>query len=122
MLYNVSFWLEERKKLAYKLFHQQCIETLDHRAFMKTVKIEPKKKKKGKKSKESASAVPEPEPEPEPEADPEENPEGNEDIDDPEINTLSTIDFKITYDDFKLGKTSTVSEFIYGKTNFKKRL
>jgi hypothetical protein len=101
MLNTVCHWLEDRKKLAYKLFHQQCIETLDQKAFMKTVKLEPKKKKKGKKGKGSAASAPEPEPEPEPE---EENPEeGNEDADNLEINTLSTIDFKITYDDFKLG-------------------
>jgi hypothetical protein len=108
MLHTVAFWLEDRKKSAYKLFHAQCIQTIDHKAFMKTVKIAPKKKKgkKGKKGSAKGSAkspAPEPEPEPEPEElDPEENPD-EIDPDLAEINTLSTIDFKISYEDFKLG-------------------
>ena len=97
LLHTVSFWLEERKKTAYKLFHMQCLQSLDHEMFLKTVKKESKKKKKGS-AKGSESEL-----EPEPEESNEENKAEENPDDDLVINTVSTIDFKINYDDFKTG-------------------
>lgn len=101
LLHTVSFWLEDRQKLAFKLFHQQALATLDHDMFKKTVKVtSKKKKKKGKKSGKESEPEPEPEPEPE-EENPDEQPQ-DPDLD-PDSLEINTIDSKLTYDDFKMG-------------------
>ena len=73
MLVTVSYWLDKhRQKTLYRLFNQQCLTTLDHEAFKRSIK-------KDTDADQGESEPP------------------------PEINTLSTIDFKISYGDFKLG-------------------
>jgi len=69
---------KHRQKTLYKLFNQQCLTTLDHEAFKRSIE-----KEKEKKSKDTNQT--------------------DDENEQPEINTLSTIDFKISYDDFKLG-------------------
>jgi hypothetical protein len=97
-LINIADWLVEKQQLAYKLYHKQCLLSLDHEMFKKTVKLKKKTKKKGSRQ-SSAKSDPTPEPDPEEE-------DGNGETENPNdqlaINTLSTLDFKIEYDDFKL--------------------
>lgn len=83
MIVTVAYWLDKhRQKTLYKLFNQQCLTTLDHEVFLRMAEKE-KKKKSG---------------------DDNNNDQTDDENEAPvEINTLSTIDFKITYADFKLG-------------------
>lgn len=78
MIVTVAYWLDKyRQKTLYKLFNQQCLTTLDHEAFLKSVEKEKNEADKDQNDDENEAPI--------------------------EINTLSTIDFKISYEDFKLG-------------------
>lgn len=78
MIVTVAYWLDKyRQRTMYKLFNQQCLTTLDHEAFLKSVEKEKNDGDKDQNDDENEAPI--------------------------EINTLSTIDFKISYEDFKLG-------------------
>lgn len=84
LLGSVSYWLGYKQKTLYKLLHKQCIASLDYEMFKTMVKKSKEKPNDSKSNKDDDD-------------------DGNDEQDAAsfEINTLSTIDFKIGYDDFK---------------------
>lgn len=89
LIFSVSYWLKSKEKIVYKLFHNQCLQTLDHEIFLETIKKKAEAEEESKKLKDTDEFQIEPTTE--------------NHVEPQEISTLSQVDFKISYDDFKLG-------------------
>ncbi|CAF0754073.1 unnamed protein product [Brachionus calyciflorus] len=88
LIFSVSYWLKSKEKIVYKLFHNQCLQSLDHEIFLETIKKKAEAEEESKKLKDTDEFQIEPTTE--------------NQVEPQEISTLSQVDFKISYDDFKL--------------------